>query len=182
MKFSELSPKVQAKLREQEVSHDWWEFTYEDAARMGKILGIEIHNRSSRTVGGRPLDSPDIYFDLGRGGYATFNGRFEFRPESVDEIKRETTDEELIRIAELISSAFVKWRLLGIELPTAILSHNNHSVYVDTSHYDNDYEELREAIKSFAEWIYRSLETECDYLQSDEHLSECDYEEDGTRI
>ena len=42
MKFEELEPEVQDEVREWQTDDDWWDHIYEDAVRMGAILGQTV--------------------------------------------------------------------------------------------------------------------------------------------
>ncbi len=66
MKYAELDTAAKEHALEQwrdgMVDYDWHEHVYEDAVQAGARLGIEIDNNVSRTVGGKPVSSPDISY------------------------------------------------------------------------------------------------------------------------
>jgi hypothetical protein len=185
MKFEELDAEVQDKVRKWQIDDDWWDFIYEDAVRMGAILGIMIYDRVTKSVRGKPFSQPDIYFDLGRGGEVTFCGRLDYRIQALDEIKRETNDEVLISLAQRLDGIFVTMRMKDMPRPAVQIAHL--SITVD---WDDEYEgdidlvekDLMRIIHDFRIWVWNNLDHEYDYLSSDECLSERDYAEDGTTI
>ena len=57
-KFEELSERAKQKAREEYTSgeypgYDWWDGVYEDAVRMGQMLGIEIGTTTHVSTKGR---------------------------------------------------------------------------------------------------------------------------------
>jgi len=212
-KFSELSNEAKEKARQDYISsdypgYDWWDGVYEDAVRMGALMGINIsttHNASSRK--GHPgYKTIDISFSgfWSQGDGASFEGNYDFVPDAVAKVKSETNDDELIRIASSLSTLQLTRRLLGLEPFTATIStsgrysHSN-TMDVELHGWDDDSEddysaladeesEVTQLMRDFADWIYKSLETEYDYLTSNEYVDErleddeTLFDEDGSEI
>lgn len=172
--------------------NEWWQDVYEDAKRMGGLLGI---------------DPWHIYFSgfCQQGDGACYQGAYKPKADAVQAIKAECNDEELLRIAEeltLLQTA-VKlshgWTLgATVSLSAGLYCHSGSMRFdflyddsseepegVDTFSYTGT---LAELLRDFADWIYRQLEAEHSYLTSDEHvketLSDGDYrfDEDGRII
>ena len=201
-KFSELSKQAKDAARDANrdwnVNDGWWDYTYEDAVRMAKILGIEI----GHTVGG-PRRPPrvDISFSgfSSQGDGASFTGRYNFAPDAVAKMKAETNDETLIRFAEELAVLQVTAKLKYGHLVYARIesgnSHYSHSgtmrceVFVDDP-IDvvilDDESPWLDIFRSFADWIYANLEAEYEHLTSDEvideHLADLTFDEDGVVI
>lgn len=197
MTFDQLSDEAKEKARENERRHildyDWWDCVYKDAVRIGSLMGIEI---DERTRPGRKKPELSIYFsDFGsQGNGASFEGNYKPKPDAIKAIQNETNDEELLRIATKLTALQVVAKLSGHDLKGARIEthgHYNHSdgIYVE-AHYGLDmhiYEEsLIDLMRAFADWIYRSLERESEYLTSDECIDERlhnkTFDEDGDII
>lgn len=89
--FNELDETAKQKAREwyleSALNYDWWEYIYEDAIAIGKILGIEIER---------------IYFSGfgSQGDGACFDGTFAYRKNMLRELAEYApNDEELREIA-----------------------------------------------------------------------------------
>lgn len=202
--FDELSEKAKEKAREKYTSGDypgdeWWDGVYEDAVRMGGILGIAVsttHRPSSRK--GHPgYTTTNIYFSgfCSQGDGACFDADYTFAPDAIDKITEETDDKELLRIAQKLTMMQLTQRLKGVECFTAFVSSgNNNRVKSEIRDWgvdevgEPDEEEFQGAMQDFADWIYSQLEEEHDYLHSDEYVdeqlseSDCKFDESGTII
>lgn len=207
MKFSELSNEAKEHARQEYlkdgIGYDWWDHTYEDAVRMGEMLGISIHNRGYRTVGGAALQQPDINFSgfSSQGDGACFTGLYRFAPDAIKKITAETNDGKLLQFATDLTTLQIKRRLLGQGLLIANIKagmsnycHSNtmdievdlDDDELDDTEFSIDDKPLADIIRAFADWIYDQLETESDYLHSDEHvderLADDEFDEDGELI
>ena len=202
-KFSELSDTAKQNARNNFTSRDcpyddWWDSVYEDANRIAKILGLDIESTRVLKSGGTVLDI-DINFSgfWSQGDGASFRGRYCFNPKAVDEINAYCNDAELIRIATEITGMQITQRLRGNEFfGAAISTSGNYShpgsmkLDIDDWGIDEigapDEEQLLRLMRDFADWIYRSLETEHDYLTSneivDEALAEDIFDEYGNSL
>jgi hypothetical protein len=158
----EARARAMDKLREWAVDHDWWEYTVEDAKRIGALLGLE---------------DMDIQFSgfWSQGDGASFTGIYAYRPQSVRLIEKETcnSDPILRQIAVRLSRL---QRTHGYKLTAVIERINQHYSHENTvralsTHVLAD-NELNEILRSFMQWIYRALEQEYEYQTSDEQLVE----------
>ena len=208
-KFSELSESAKQTAREHYTSgeypgYEWWEDVYDDAVRMGSLMGIAISSTTRRTTSGRCYQDIDISFSgfCSQGDGASFEGDYSFVPDAVQKIKSECNDEELIRIAQELTLLQVTRRIKGLEPFSATIkadgrySHSgtmNVTVTADDDGMNDDpvteiEEPITQLMRDFADWIYKNLETEYDYLCSDEyvneHLEDGDdlFDEDGLQI
>jgi hypothetical protein len=201
-KFSELSDSAKDIVRQAYRGDyypydDWWDNVYEDAVRMGALMGINISTtvHKARTPG-HSYKTTDIYFSgfCSQDDGACFEGNYRFVPNAVQKVKAETNDEELIRIAIEISTLQVTRRLLGLEpFSASISTRGNYShsgtmnITIDDPNIDDDHrpdaalrtekDDITQLMRSFADWIYKSLEADYDYLTSDECIDQ--YLEDG---
>lgn len=214
--FDEL-PTEQAKER----ARDWlralsfsdssdWEFVYEDAKRVGKLLGLEIDDRPFTTMGGATGREPCIFFSgfSSQGDGACFEGRWKWRPGMLKAVQDYAPqDAELHRIAGVLQDLQLGLPLLAADISeretltcwTKQRGYYMHSGCMDVSCQwsgdDTDPPELLDDVcdtvttqmRAFADWIYDQLEKEYDYQTSDEQIEESiraneyEFTEDGRR-
>lgn len=206
--FEQLSDKAKAAARDANRDWnvdgiDWWDYTYEDAVRMGALLGIEI----GQAVHTQP--DPDIQFCgfWSQGDHASFAGEYRPKADAVSLVKAECNDEELIRIAEALTVLQLTAKLLygdvlwatikhsqriGIDVEVTAIDEGHDTVNTrfedanDTDVTDDEEKQVRSLMNDFASWIYCSLEAEYDYLTSDEALDDALadrlFDGDGTLI
>ena len=206
--FSELSDCAKDKAREQYrggnyPEYDWWDSVYEDATRMGALMGVHINTTTRKTRLGRDIHEIDISFSgfWSQGDGASFAGGYQYVPDAIGKIKAECNDEELLRIASELTILQLTRRLQGKHFFGATVTKSgrfSHSggmdanVNVEDEDEDEDITGLEEDVtrlmRDFADWIYRQLKDEYDYLTSDEcidqYLNDSDdlYDEDGRII
>lgn len=180
-----------------EDSHDW-EFVYEDAATIAALFGLDIRQRSVKTVGGKTRYAPSIYFSgfWSQGDGACFEGRYEYKADALQAVKDYApNDENVHAIVEALQSA--QKRLKGADGYTLIADCKNTgrgsaSHDMDVAFGATDYpesmgvtatcqiqvraeaaeNEVKNQLRAFADWIYRQLESEYDYQASDEAIDE----------
>ena len=199
--FDELSDEAKERAREwyrQGNCDDcfWSECTIDDAKEIGKYMGIDIEN---------------IYFSgfWSQGDGACFEGTWRAKDVQADKLKEYAPqDKELHRIVDGLAKiakeypdGYFKVRHRGhyshsgctafdVELPTE----QENELEYDSPEYKllqvklgEDEETLIELARDFMNWIYRQLEKEWDYQNSNEQVEESircnEYEflKDGTR-
>lgn len=165
--------------RETQMDHDWWDCVYNDAKRMGALMGVEID---------------DIQFSgfWSQGDGASFTGTYKCRSDAVEAITSECggNDEELIRIATELTALQTTFKLQhGFTFECLIQrmpGHYVHSSMMQTGWPDDEEQyravgpkvcsDMDQAIerlmRRFANWIYDQLQAEYDYLTSDEQVIE----------
>lgn len=202
--FEELSDSSKKKARE------WWrdcertdpyyhEAVYEDAIRMGALMGIEIDTRYYKTVGGGQGSKPNIYYSgfWSQGDGASFDGSYSYKKGAAKAIAKETnsTETKLMGIAERLQEV-QKRNFYQLTARTKVSGHYSHSscMAVDVERSDekemtSDAEDIiTECLRDFADWIYNQLEKEYDYTMSDENvderirINEYEFYEDGGRV
>ena len=174
-KFNELSDEAKDKAiedyRQDGFDYEWWDFIFEDAKRMGALMGITVEN---------------IYFSgfFSQGDGACFEGSYEYQKGSVKAIRDETgdSDKDLTAIAKGLQ-AEQRRNFYGLSASVKQRGHYNHELCTEIDVQDNRdnapwqvSDEVEEAIKDllrdFMRWIYRSLDREWDYMNSDEQITE----------
>ena len=192
-KFSELPEGAKRTAREHYTSgdypgYDWWDYTYEDFQRICAIMGVDIAESVRKTVSGKEVREPKIYFSgfSRQGDGASFEAYYSYRPEAVAELKEYCNDVELHRINEGLVLLQITRRLKGLDHFSASVTTGQgyrHSGMIDADLHvndeDEDYVETEQVQKEFtqlmrdlADWLYKTLEAEYDYLCSDEYVDE----------
>lgn len=201
-KFEELSDEAKEKAR------DWWrqcdddlgfdvEYVYEDASRMGKLMGIDLDTKPVKLMGGNTRYKPCIWYSgfWNQGDGACFEGSYRYQKGGVKAIKAECNDPELIRIATQLQEV-QRQNFYKIRAKTSHRGHYYHSgcMPVDVYHSDDDYRDIGSAedgitqlLRDFADWIYEQLENAYEYRMSDEAVDESiianeyEFNEEGER-
>jgi hypothetical protein len=196
--FAELSDKAKDKAREAYTSSNylhsgWWDSIYEDFIRICTILGIDLTTRTVKLMSGKTREEPHIYFSgfCSQGDGASFEGRYTFAPTASVSIREYCGDQELHRIADHLTAMQTTQRLLGLESFTAdIFSGGRKHTEIDDWGIDEigepDEERFSDLMHDLADWLYRHLEDEYEYLRSneviDEYLNDETFDEDGMRV
>jgi hypothetical protein len=199
--FDELSDSAKesarAWYRDGALDYDWWEFVYSDAAECGKLMGIDLNQKPVKLMSGATRYDPAIWFSgfSSQGDGACFEAYYSYAKGGVKAIKdRAPLDKELHRIAAELQ-AIQRENFYRLEARTKQRGHYYHSgcMSVDVGKADgSDCNETAEtavtqALRDFADWIYRQLESEHDYQVADEQVDESiraneyEFDEDGSR-
>lgn len=197
--FDELNEKAKERARDKyredlEVHYD---FVYDDAKTVGALMGIEIDDRAYRTLGGFGKE-PAIYWSgfSCQGDGACFEGSYSFNGCALEQVKTHVgEDEEIFRIAAELD----RLQTLCSGQLSAKVRHSGHyyhsrctdieveinlddDIWNDVRFKDVE-EDLRETLRDFMDWIYKQLEAEYDYQNSDEaidqYLKEMTFSETG---
>lgn len=126
-KFSELSDRAKERAREEyrasALTHDWWEFTYNDADAIASMMGIEIDRRSVRTMGGGTKQEICIGFSgfWSQGDGAHFEGNWY------------TVDDPHAALSSVLAHSPQDDRLHEIALGLAYLSERCNALIPDAS-------------------------------------------------
>lgn len=174
-KFDELSDEAKEKAiedyRVDGLNYEWWDYIFEDAKRMGALMGIQVDN---------------IYFSgfSSQGDGACFEGSYEYVKGSVKAIADETggTDKDLIAITKGLQ-AEQRRNFYGLSASVKQRGHYSHEFCTVIDVADNREnapwqvsdgveEAIKDLLRDFMRWIYRNLEREFDYLNSDEAITE----------
>jgi hypothetical protein len=195
--------KARDKVRYDNVNDEWWDFVYEDAVRMGALIGINISKTDHHRKGRKSHQSIDISFSgfCSQGDGASFEGDYWFVPDALLKVQAETSDEELLRIAQELLLLQLGRRMRGLEPFSATITTSgrySHSGTMSvTVEADDDQDvvkmndegledDVTQLMRDFADWIYKNLEAEHDYLTSDEcidqYLAEEKFDADGDMI
>lgn len=192
--------KARAWYREGGFDYDWYEFVYEDFERVCDILGVCLDTTSLRLFGGGTRRKPCIWFSgfWSQGDGACFEGDYSYAKGASAAIRRYAPkDVELHRIADALGSIqrrnFYQLRArighrgryyheysmdIAVERDSPVV----HDMTADAE------EDVSEALRDLARWLYGRLENEYEHLTSDEaveemiRLNEYGFTEDGVRF
>lgn len=204
--FDELSDRAKDTARQwyREASQDdnyFAENVIEDAAQIADQLGINLRQTTVKLMGGGTRQEPTIYWSgfSSQGDGACFEGTYYYAKASKRKIREYAPlDTELHAIADGLAEVQRKyWYQLQ-----ASVKHRGHyqhemctEIDVDADQVGDRYQDVskedaetvRELLRDFMRWIYRSLEKEYDYQNSDEvvdetiRANEYTFDEDGNR-
>lgn len=175
---------ARAWYREGGFDHDWYDAVYEDFQHIAEILGIHLKTRITRLVGDRKRQDPCIWFSgfWSQGDGAAWEGVYSYRKSAAAELRAYAPkDKTLHQIAETLQAA---QRQNFYQLRAEVTHRGNYyhaysmaiSVTRDSSapaEISGDAEAaVTDALRDLANWLYRQLEQEYDYLTSDEAVDE----------
>ena len=185
-KFDELSDSAKEKAR------DWWRscerqdcddlIDRDDIETIANILGIEFDCRPVKLMGGGTRYESKIWYSgfSSQGDGACFEGTYSYAKGSAKKIREHAPlDIRLHSIADQLQTLQRKhFYKIG-----ARCTHSGHYYHSGCMHVEvwlNDQmdaprdveEETRDILRSFADWIYRQLESEYEYRMSNENVDE----------
>lgn len=190
--FEELSDAAKEKAREwyrdgMNGDNYFAEFVIEDAAEIAGMMGLDIFQRTIRLMGGGTRQEPAVYWSgfSSQGDGACFEGTWNASGVKPGKVKEYApADTELHRIA-------ADFERLAKEFPQASFSvkHSDRYCHEHSVSFQFDIpgdseeavavalceraeEELAEAARDFMRWIYRQLEKEYEYQNSDTQVDE----------
>lgn len=186
--FDELADDVKAVARElyRELgpADGWFETVFDDFLAVCDCLGIEIKTRSHALVGGGSRILPCIYFSgfWSQGDGACFEGRYVYRHGAAAAIRKYAPkDQELHRIAMDLQSCQRRhfYALWAVATHRGRYSHE-YSMSIEVNRDRSfGYEptagaeaSIAEALRDLARWLYRQLEAEYNFQQSDAVIDE----------
>lgn len=182
-KYEELSDRAKQRAREccleDGLDPSWWEYLYEDFARVAEILGISLSEKPVPLMNGKCRYEPEIYFSgfYHQGSGSSFCGTYGYAKGAVDKIKKYAPqDEELHRIAQGLQDV---QRRHFYRLTADITSARDHYIRVEVGDSENPYrdiggaeDDVRGLMNDFNGWMFKCLQDEYEYLTSDEAVEE----------
>ena len=144
---------------EEGLDYEWWNSVYDDAKAVGKCLGIEIN---------------DIYFSgfYHQGSGCCFSGNYSYRKGWKKALKDYASkDNDLLIIGKELQSI---QRRAFYSLAGEIKGNDRYwRTKIDLPWQNVEHEtEINEVLRDFAHWIYKNLQTEYEWLSSEEQLIE----------
>lgn len=174
--------------REHAFDNDWYDCVYEDAAQVADILGIDLRTRITRMRNGENhYGGINILFSgfCSQGDGACFEGSYRYAQGAAKKIREYAPqDTHLHRITDELQAIQRKhfYRIKAKVTHSGMYYHEyctNVDVTLDGGDYRyDDYpvlevqRQVTQLLRDFMKWIYRSLEKEYDYQNSDESVDE----------
>jgi hypothetical protein len=189
-KFDELSDEAKEKarvwFRDGNLDYEWYDGVEEDFKTIGKLIGIEVKQ---------------ILFSgfYSQGDGACFEGTYHYGKDSVKKlIEYAPKDEELHRIVKGLYEAqkpnnylihgTIKHRGQYYHYNSTEIELYREDCHGNDLHFKGDSEKIiTELLRDLMKWLYRILQKEYDYLNSDEQvdetirINEYEFTEDGRR-
>jgi len=192
-KYDELDDRAKEKAREwftrDYPDHDWWDSCYEDFQQVCEIIGVELETKPVRLMGGGTGREPMIFFRgfWSQGDGACFAGEFRGKLDMVEKIKEYApTDEDLHNIVESLFVDFVQPYNASCRVDITTTGNYTHSgtMGFEFNEYETsegEWEPVEDQgkmevvvnnLRWLADWLYRRLEKEYEWLTSDEVVEE----------
>ncbi len=179
-KYEELGDSAKAAARAWyrigDLEYEWYSWVYDDFVKVCGMLGIELTYRPVTLVGGSIRQDPQIYFSgfSSQGDGACFIGRYAYAPGGVAELgAANPEDAKLIDIAETLQRIQRSrgYKLRG-EITQCGMYSNDGAMRFESESHPHDERACLEQFRRLARWLYARLESEYDYLTSDERVEE----------
>ncbi len=176
--------RARAWYREGGFDHDWYDAVYEDFKRIVEILGIHLKNRTTRLVNGRTREDPCIWFSgfWSQGDGAAWEGVYSYRKSAAADLRAYAPkDKTLHRIVETLQAAQRQnFYQLRAEVTHRGNCYHAYSMAISVTRNSSAAAEITgnaepivsDALRDLANWLYRQLEQEYEYLTSDQAVDE----------
>lgn len=184
--FAELSESAKETARNwiretNELDHDC---VYSDAAEIADLFGLDLKQKRVPLMSGGNRYDPAIYYSgfCSQGDGACFEGSYQYKKGALKAVKAHApNDTELHSIVERLQNAQRRVfysAYASCEHTGRYSNSGNMSVSVDTekrcdnSTFSDIESDITQALRDFADWIYSRLESEWDWINSDEQTDE----------
>ncbi|MCG2841273.1 antitoxin of toxin-antitoxin stability system [Sandaracinobacter sp. RS1-74] len=187
-RFEELAARAREKARDwyrqTGLDYDWHDYHFDDFERICEILGVTLLTSPVELHGGGTRPRPHIYFSgfSSQGDGACFEGDYSYAKLAPARIRAYAPrDKELHRIASALQAI---QQQNGYQLHARIdhrgRYYHEHSMTISVERNSPTEREptanaagsIEEALRDLARWLYRQLEREYDYLNSDKAVDE----------
>ena len=178
--FAELSDEsketARSWWREHGLDYEWYDCTIDDAKMCGALLGIDIDK---------------IYFSgfWSQGDGASFESNYRYKPGWRKALRKHAGGDDLKELERIGVELQRAQRFASYQITASTRQHGHYmrGMVVDVELGDPPggdgwptlegrphlwEEPVKDALNDFAHWVYRSLEKEYKYLDSDEYVDE----------
>lgn len=176
--------KARAWFREGVGDWDWYDSIYEDFEEICRLLGVDLRTRTIRLMGGGTRQQSCIYFSgfASQGDGACFEGSYAYRAGAAKRMRDHAPqDGELHRIADRLQSvqrqnffqlrASVRQRGRYYHAHTMDITVERDSPLYLAMTVDAE-EAVTECLRDLADWLYRQLDREWEYMMTDDYADE----------
>lgn len=175
--FDELDDDAKERarewFREGGFNYEWWDFTLDQAREIGAVLGFDIPEKNGIAFSGFWSQGDGASFSATwRAPKAPYKRMkalgFDWTHESVKPLL-EMADAMAVLLCNMTRSE----RDEGATIYRSGRSVHEGSMRIGPDGYEPEHaEDLLDIARDFAHWVYRSLEREWDYMNSDEVVDE----------
>lgn len=156
---------------------------FDDAVTIAGLLGISIATRSVPLMNGGTRGAPKIYWSgfASQGDGACFEGSYQYRKGAAKEVRAYAPqDKALHRIADGLQ-ALQRKHFYSLQASVSHTGRYSHEYSTDIAVEDSRdswrdigtaEESVKDYLRDFMRWIYRALESEWDYINSDSQVDE----------
>lgn len=204
-----LYPFEELSSRAKENARDWWreleqmdfdtDFVIGDAQHVGAILGIELDSKPVKLLNGDTRHAPTVYWSgfSSQGDGACFEGRYRYAKGAPKAIRAYAPEDTRLHAIADNLQAIQRKAFYHLEARCQHRGRYYHSncMQVDVEHSEDSYRALpegahdtvTEALRDFADWIYRQLEAEYEWRMANEQVNdaitanEYTFDENGRR-
>ena len=176
--------KARAWYREIGFDHDWYDAVYDDFQRIAAILGLRFRTTPVRLYGGRTRQAPCIWFRgfWSQGDGAAYEAWYSYAARAPQLVRAHAPqDAELLRIADALQ-AVQRRNFYQLHAETSLRGHYCHarSMVIEVTRDSPTGQEMTgeaelvvaDALRDLADWLYRQLQQEYDFLTSDPAIDE----------
>ena len=179
--FDELSEEAQKTAIEK--NYGWSEFTIQDAKELGKLFGIDITN---------------IFFSgfSSQGDGACFTGEYAYKAGGLKALKEYAPQDYALHAIVKALQELQRKNFYRLSANVKHRGHYYHEMCTDIQVWsenesmgganDDAHDGIQELLRDFMRWIYKRLESEYDYLTSEDAIkeslisNECQFNKDGS--
>lgn len=181
--FGELSDRAKEKARkwyrESGFHYPWWDASYEDFYTIAGMLGLDI-KPGHPNERGRGIQFTGFYC---QGDGASFEGVYRSKAGALEEVKAHAPQDEVLHSIAAGLDAAVEGAGTPLRATIKVRGTYCHAYMMEFEFEAPELEEdqpwpreqeeaVIKELRNFANWIYRTLEQEWDYLNSDEQVDE----------
>jgi hypothetical protein len=176
--------KARAWYREIGFDHDWYDAVYDDFQQIAAILGLRFRTTPVRLYGGGTRQMRCIWFRgfWSQGDGAAYEAWYSYAAHAPQLVRAHAPqDADLHRIADALQ-AVQRRNFYQLYAVTSLRGHYCHarSMVIEVTRDSPTGQEMTgeadevvtEALRDLADWLYRQLQQEYDFLTSDAAIDE----------
>jgi hypothetical protein len=174
--YDELSQAARVKVRDwyrtNAAEYGWWDMAYADFLGVCRQLGVELASKLVPMGRSGARQEVCIYFSgfASQGDGASFAGRYAHKPGSVEAIRKSYPEDPVLHTIarELLTLQSRHELKLEADIMTSGRYAHSGAMRIESNARPSVEKQLLDAFRTLADWLYRQLQSEYDYLTSDE--------------
>ena len=176
--------RARAWYRETCLDWDWYDAVFEDFETVCGLLGVTLRTRAVKLMGGGTREAPNVWFHgfHTQADGASFDGDYRYAPGAAHAIRSYAPKDEILHAIadELQHVQRRNFHQLGAIVRQGGRCYHEFSMSIEVERdsptgqdmTDDAEDTVAEAIRNLARWLFRHLQSEYDYLTSDDALDE----------